>query len=544
MVDKIRSMTQSLTNFSPNRNTEKDKQLEFEDIKMNITLGLQCLPQFGIYGYEYQWLYITAAFRREFASSLDFSTIKEQLPSNVKSILQDGVENNNIQRPSQVHYYIMNLNARALKQQMLIDRNQQKIRLNFAPHAYIWQNARQGQETKINALTAIFTSYKGKMIHSTFRGIDECKDFGRISINPSTFFKSGNSQEVHIHPSDDDNMAISPNNGTFLLNLGFPVVNFHVVLYTLNDQQLSIFKAEIEKNEKRKMIPGLYVKVLEKSIIPIQNSIENTFSYYLQAYESSEEKENHLKRLFAEIFCEKKIEDSELSPEIGLVAEDYLELFYKYIWWKMKSPEIEKFGQKFFFQLCSISAQLNLLVKYMEVLKHLTDEIYLQHLGVLQKFIPVDMNIDMIELEEQKIQFQDQVMNADEEEKELMVIQKPQLLINCQDEVEDTPKDNFFIKNLPKNTEMPESAAFQSHLEALFSGDRQLIKNSFNKLSKILQDYICFETWQSKGSIHGIHNDFGRHSYLQSPDIGEYYHLNDEERINFILQLQDQLSNL
>lgn len=36
--------------------------------------------------------------------------------------------------------------------------------------------------------------------------------------------------EVHLHPADNTNMAISPNNGTFLLNLGFPIVNFHILM--------------------------------------------------------------------------------------------------------------------------------------------------------------------------------------------------------------------------------------------------------------------------------------------------------------------------
>lgn len=47
-----------------------------------------------------------------------------------------------------------------------------------------------------------------------------------------------------------------------------------------------------------------------------------------------------------------------------------------------------------------------------------------------------------------------------------------------------------------------------------------------------------------KGSIHGIHNDFGRHSYLQTNEIGDYYHTQNEERIDLILQLQDLFSNL
>lgn len=39
--------------------------------------------------------------------------------------------------------------------------------------------------------------------------------------------------EVHLHPADHNQMAISPNNGAFLLNLTLPVVNFYIAMSTL-----------------------------------------------------------------------------------------------------------------------------------------------------------------------------------------------------------------------------------------------------------------------------------------------------------------------
>ena len=108
-----------------------------------------------------------------------------------------------------------------------------RIRLNFAPHAYMWPHAKFGQEFKTNVLSSIYTTQDSKWLHSSIRGIDECKDFGRISINPVKFYSKGNQMEVHLHQSDDHNMAVSPNNGAFLLNLTFPLVNFHLVMSTM-----------------------------------------------------------------------------------------------------------------------------------------------------------------------------------------------------------------------------------------------------------------------------------------------------------------------
>ncbi len=56
-----------------------------------------------------------------------------------------------------------------------------------------------------------------------------------MSINPGKFFTKSTVMEVHLHQADNDNMAISPNNGAFLINLGFPIINFHVVMSTINN---------------------------------------------------------------------------------------------------------------------------------------------------------------------------------------------------------------------------------------------------------------------------------------------------------------------
>ena len=40
--------------------------------------------------------------------------------------------------------------------------------------------------------------------------------------------------EVHLHPADGGNMAVSPNNGAFLLNLTFPIVHFYICICTVS----------------------------------------------------------------------------------------------------------------------------------------------------------------------------------------------------------------------------------------------------------------------------------------------------------------------
>jgi len=66
-------------------------------------------------GYEYQWLYPTGIFKRDFKSTSDLNFVRKNLPTKINDIIDDGVKENYISRSNQVHYYILNLNAREMK---------------------------------------------------------------------------------------------------------------------------------------------------------------------------------------------------------------------------------------------------------------------------------------------------------------------------------------------------------------------------------------------------------------------------------------------
>jgi hypothetical protein len=165
------------------------------------------------------------------------------LPSNIQSVIEEFSKTNQFNTHRKVNFYLLNYNAKDFKNSFLVDKNMSRVRLNFAPHAYLYPSVRNGEDVKNNVACCIYTQENGAFIHSSLRGVDDCTDFGRISINSGNFFTKANLLEVHVHPADNENMAVSPNNGAFLLNLTFPVVNFYVVISTLGSSQcLSIFK--------------------------------------------------------------------------------------------------------------------------------------------------------------------------------------------------------------------------------------------------------------------------------------------------------------
>lgn len=144
-------------------------------------------------------------------------------------------------------FYIINYNASELCSERLEEYGDRSViaRINVAPHAFLYPEMNGLEEIKENVLTCLYTT-KGKNGNYNlpgFCGIEECyDDWGRISLNRSHFLTSNNNQEVYLHPIEGDVMAISPNNGSFLINMSQPIVSFFLVLkqYT-NSSKTAVF---------------------------------------------------------------------------------------------------------------------------------------------------------------------------------------------------------------------------------------------------------------------------------------------------------------
>jgi hypothetical protein len=123
-----------------------------------------------------------------------------------------------------------------------------KARINFAPHAYMYSEARSGSEIDTNAYVALYSrkNKAGKKFDSHLQGVEPCpdSDVGRIQIDPMEFTSRENLCQVHLHPVDHEQMAISPNNMAFLLNLTLPIVSFTIALlfkHSDRSNRLAIF---------------------------------------------------------------------------------------------------------------------------------------------------------------------------------------------------------------------------------------------------------------------------------------------------------------
>lgn len=66
---------------------------------------------------------------------------------------------------------------------------------------------------------------------------------------------------------------------------------------------------------------------------------------------------------------------------------------------------------------------------------------------------------------------------------------------------------------------------------------------SLMELPEVIQELIFSTIWKQHGRIDGIHPDFGRVAYLNSPEISDYYWVSTEGKINLLMNLIDSLRN-
>mmetsp|Transcript_965 Transcript_965/g.974 ORF Transcript_965/g.974 Transcript_965/m.974 type:complete len:203 (+) Transcript_965:361-969(+) len=191
------------------------------------------------------------------------------------------------------------------------------VRLNFVPHAFLFPQVRQGEEIKCHIQTCLYASEDGNFVHSSLIGLEECEDLGHMYINNPNISSRVNQMEIHIHNAEDGTMAISPNNGAFLLNLTFPFVNFyaltlyqngsqtHIAVFNVtivNDETMRItreldqalnlqklftntpVKSQITQEKLASRLPSLYINVLQRSTKQSSHYLKGLFSYWLEQF--------------------------------------------------------------------------------------------------------------------------------------------------------------------------------------------------------------------------------------------------------------------
>ena len=78
----------------------------------------------------------------------------------------------------------------------------------------------------------------------------------------------------------------------------------------------------------------------------------------------------------------------------------------------------------------------------------------------------------------------------------------------------------------------------------VLNDNRDAFLKLLDSIDKPLQNLLFFSVWSFKGKIMGVHNDFGRLSFIQSNQICPVYHCSKEEQYEICLQMMSLLETI
>ena len=78
----------------------------------------------------------------------------------------------------------------------------------------------------------------------------------------------------------------------------------------------------------------------------------------------------------------------------------------------------------------------------------------------------------------------------------------------------------------------------------VLNDNRDAFLKLLDSIDKPLQNLLFFSVWRFKGKIMGVHNDFGRLSFIQSNQICPVYHCSKEEQYEICLQMMSLLETI
>ena len=69
-------------------------------------------------------------------------------------------------------------------------------------------------------------------------------------------------------------------------------------------------------------------------------------------------------------------------------------------------------------------------------------------------------------------------------------------------------------------------------------------KVNIDELDDITKTYLFYTVWEYKGKVMGVHNDFGRISFMNINEMDKKFFCNDQDKINVCQKLIQLLSNV
>ena len=497
-------------------------------------LNMISIPTFGIYSEDYAFL--------EQLLILKKNSIPNTLPLSVKEQIEYLNKKYPELKPEFFHI--------TLSSSILFTISPEKLNpfsytaLNYISHPYIFYNCNLNKEHKSDIYCA---AYIDELEIDT---IKEEQGNTHLRLNPKCNIDDGQlKREVYMHLSGDGYPSLSPNNCQLLINLNSQIINFYVITcgtyggkivkcfvgnYVIipNSHNSILFndinKSLLVQKNKKKLIVDL---------ITFRNKYNDLFnfilSYYLKEYitkgKNIEDIKNYFIKAFSiifEIFDNSKNENKKLLDNISNYYYNNITNFIKSLYLNGRNISIN-FGVEILENSLKNGYIEELILKYIKYSNDRMNNIILDMLYFISD------NEDILFYLQNK---SNEKYNVDIlENLKLFCCEK--LNINL-DKLEES--NNYYNEENRNHKNNP-------NIEILLN-ICQSIKNkeniNINDLSDIMKKYLFYIVWEKKGKLLGIHNDFGRMSFMRINEIDNKYFCSDEERLNCCETLIQYLINV
>ena len=484
-------------------------------------LNMISIPSFGIYSDDYSFL--------EQISILKRNTIPNNAPLNVKT----QIDYLNQKYPNvKPEYFLITLSS-----SILFSVSPEKINpfsytaLNFIAHPYIFYNCDlYNKEHKSDIYCASYID------NQECDAIKQEDGNTHLRVNPNCNVDDEQlKREVYIHLSGDGYPSLSPNNCHLLINLNSQIINFYVIccgtyygkivkcfvgnyiiIPNCHNSFLfkDIYKSLLIQKEQENLIVDLFL--LRNKYNDLINYILN---YYLMQISKNAKNIDDIKKYLLKAFSIIFDIDNQNNKEKILenISNYYFNNIINYI------NNLFPKGNKVLPSIFGIKTlEYSLKNNYIEelILKYIQYNINRINDIILNMIYFISDNEDIL------FYFQNKV-NERYTNEFLPIIKS-----FCCNKLEINDNELEEIKNIYKEEKrIHRSNPYIEILINICNAIRNKEDININDLDDIIKNYLFYIVWEHKGKVMGVHNDFGRMSFMRINEIDNKFFCSDEERI-------------
>ena len=492
-------------------------------------LQMLSIPYLGVYSDDYIFMNPT------------LNIISQTPPKNLPKIIKKNLKKlPQYLEPSYFHITLDGSNLYKNYNQRII--NDKYTRINVIPHPYIFYNVNltKGKEHVTHVYASIYTRDQNN--YEDF--IKESNEGDNVKINPNCdFLDRSLKREIILHLSDDGYPAISPNNLSILLNLNCQIINFYLIIvgtFRNSPCKYCVVEFLIFPNfYQNEIFKGLYKSFIKNdnntqdilincslTYLIYSNIFKKVFFYFfdeiIQCKNTDSYKELY-KTIFTTIFDydNSNLDKDQQMIDLTNIGNFYFENLISFVEFLFEDKEhkIKNYGYDILSNCFEKEYILEIIIKYINFhIKYISD-IFFSFNNYLNNY--ENFNNDNIE-EVSQTMFGNDIWNKIEEK----ICKK----LKIEKDLFEKKVNNIEIKLRNKNRKIIPNRnieIFKKIISELLEKNT-LNESLVNELDVPIKNFLFYNVWEMKGCIMGVHNDFGKYSFLGKVIPSCYYCENEE----------------